>query len=198
MPRCPECVILHLSAINKPLFWKLTPGCPAAPPHVPLHTQRGPSYASDLLSSAPVGDTPPENGRVRMSHMLTDAWTKTTSLFSGEIITHVTGPHTFVSWDNNLFMFNYYFCSSNRTCYTPFCIWSSRSHSESSHKHIWLLVFQLTSSKRRPDDPPYGLDPVVHICLGVGHEQEGLMADWCTVLFSGPSFTDRWQTSRDY
>lgn len=41
-----------------------------------------------------------------------------------------------------------------------------------------------TSSERRPDDPPYGLDPVVHVRLGVGHEQEGLMADWCAVLLS--------------
>lgn len=42
-----------------------------------------------------------------------------------------------------------------------------------------------TSSERRPDDPAYGLDPVVHVRLGVGHEQEGLMADWCAVLLSG-------------
>lgn len=41
-----------------------------------------------------------------------------------------------------------------------------------------------TSSERRPDDPAYGLDPVVHVRLGVGHEQEGLMADWCAVLLS--------------
>lgn len=41
-----------------------------------------------------------------------------------------------------------------------------------------------TSSERRPDDPPYGLDPVVHVRLGVGHEQEGLMADWRAVLLS--------------
>lgn len=42
-----------------------------------------------------------------------------------------------------------------------------------------------TSSERRPDDPAYGLDPVIHVRLGVGHEQEGLMADWGAVLLSG-------------
>lgn len=43
---------------------------------------------------------------------------------------------------------------------------------------------QPTSSERRPDDPANGLDPVVHVCLGVGHEQEGLMADWRALLLS--------------
>lgn len=40
---------------------------------------------------------------------------------------------------------------------------------------IISLMFQVkgfgfTSSKRCPDDPPYGLDPVIHVCLGVCHE----------------------------
>lgn len=50
---------------------------------------------------------------------------------------------------------------------------------------LYLTGLDFTSSEWRPDDPPYGLDPVVHVCLGVRHEQEGLMADWCAVLLSG-------------
>lgn len=53
---------------------------------------------------------------------------------------------------------------------------------------------QRTSSERRPDDPAYGLDPVVHVRLGVGHEQEGLMADWCAVLLSGSTCGDGRET----
>lgn len=45
-----------------------------------------------------------------------------------------------------------------------------------------LTGLDFTSSEWRPDDPPYGLDPVVHVCLGIRHEQEGLMADWRAVL----------------
>lgn len=49
------------------------------------------------------------------------------------------------------------------------------------------IVVGVTSSKRRPDDPADGLDPVVHVRLGVGHEQDGLMADGGPVLLPGPT-----------
>lgn len=75
---CLEYVVLHLSAINKPLFWKPTLGCPAAPLHVPVHTQRAPFM---FLTSCQVHqlETHTKGGREKMSSMLTGAW-DTTSL----------------------------------------------------------------------------------------------------------------------
>lgn len=48
-----------------------------------------------------------------------------------------------------------------------------------------------TSSKGRPDDPPYGLDPVIHVRLRVCHEQEGFMADRCTILISCSTWREK-------
>lgn len=49
----------------------------------------------------------------------------------------------------------------------------------------------VTSSKWRPDDPADGLDPVVHVRLGVCHEQEGFMTDWRPVLLSCSTYRDK-------
>lgn len=56
---------------------------------------------------------------------------------------------------------------------------------------VAIYVFGFTSSERRPDDPPYGLDPVVHVALRVGHEQEGFMADGRSVLLDTSTWTYR-------
>jgi len=48
---------------------------------------------------------------------------------------------------------------------------------------VWLILVAVlvvhlvfTSSKWSPYDPSDGLHPVVHVTLGVGHEQKRLMA----------------------
>src|SRR4029434_9223668 len=42
----------------------------------------------------------------------------------------------------------------------------------------------LPASEGRPDDPSDGTHPVVHVALGVGHEQDRLMTDASTLFLS--------------
>ncbi|TRY83639.1 hypothetical protein DNTS_003868 [Danionella cerebrum] len=49
----------------------------------------------------------------------------------------------------------------------------------------------VTSAKGCPDDSSDGFDPILHVILGVCHEQESLMAESRLVLFSGTAYGER-------
>lgn len=49
----------------------------------------------------------------------------------------------------------------------------------------------VTSSKGSPDDTSDGFDPILHVILGVCHEQESLMAESRSVLLSWTAYGDR-------
>lgn len=53
----------------------------------------------------------------------------------------------------------------------------------------------LTSSEWSPYDSAYGSDPLLHVTLRVGHEQEGFMTHSCSILLSAPPWNQNFSPS---